>query len=50
MIDILQYPEAVKIINAALNNGSTIELKPEKSGIAVVETVRIFKDKFSYNG
>lgn len=49
MVDIKKYPEVIELINAAINNGKTIEIKPEKSGIAVVETARIFKNKFIYD-
>lgn len=49
-IDIKQMPEVVKIINAALNDGKTIEIKNESRradspNIVVVEINRIMKTK-----
>lgn len=45
MIDISEYPEVIRMVNAALSKGATVEIKPEKTGIAVSEVARHFKDK-----
>lgn len=46
MIDILKYPAVIEAVNASLNAGNTVEIKPELSGIVVAEHIRLFKGKF----
>lgn len=43
MLDIKDYPEAIRIINKALNYGAIIEIKLERKGISVVEIARKVK-------
>lgn len=48
MIDIREEKELIDAANAALNNGHIVELRPEKTGIAVVEITRTLKIKQPY--
>ena len=46
VIDILKYHGVIDAVNASLNAGNTVEIKPELSGIVVAEHIRLFKGKF----
>lgn len=46
MIDIRNFPSVLEAVNASLNAGNTVEIKPEMSGIVVAEHIRLFKGKF----
>ena len=46
MIDIIKYPAVIEAVNASLNAGNAVEIKPELSGIVVAEHIRLFKGKF----
>lgn len=48
MVDINEEKEIISTVNAALNNGHIVELRPEKTGIAVVEITRTLKIKRPY--
>lgn len=47
IIDIRCNERIIDAINEALNSGHTCEVKPEKTGIAVVQIRRDFKGKFT---
>lgn len=47
MIDIRDYPNVLDAVNASINAGNTVEIKPEKNGIVVAEHIRLFKGKFN---
>lgn len=46
MIDIRNFQSVIEAVNASLNAGNTVEIKPEISGIVVAEHIRLFKGKF----
>lgn len=48
MIDLREESEIVDAVNAVLNNGHIVELRPERTGIAVVEINRTLKVKQQY--
>jgi len=48
MIDLRKETEIIDAANAVLNNGHIVELRPEKTGIAVVEINRTLKLKQQY--
>lgn len=48
MIDVSKLPEVVKAVNAILNAGNSVELKPENKGLVVAEQIRLFKGKYEY--
>ena len=48
MINLHDEKEIVEAANAVLNNGHIVELRPEKTGIAVVEISRTLKTKKAY--
>ncbi len=50
MIDVSKLPDVVKAVNAILNAGNSVELKPEAKGLVVAEQIRLFKGKFEYIG
>ena len=54
LLDVRDMPDVVENINAILNNSGIVEIKAEKTGVAVVEIVmvekvRLFKNKTRYD-
>ncbi len=48
MIDVSKLPDVVEAVNAILNAGNSVELKPEAKGLVVAEQIRLFKGKYEY--
>lgn len=48
MIDIFEFEHLREVINASLNNGNSIELKPEREGVVAVQVQRSLKGKEEY--
>ena len=43
-----KLPDVVEAVNAILNAGNSVELKPEAKGLVVAEQIRLFKGKYEY--
>jgi hypothetical protein len=50
LIDVSKLPDVVEAVNAILNAGNSVELKPEAKGLVVAEQIRLFKGKYEYDG
>ena len=45
LLDVREMPEVLDAINAIINNKGNAEVRPERTGVAVIETIRRFRTK-----